>query len=225
MVDVTWDRIPDAYDRVAERYEAQFLDELAAKPFDRALLDRFGDSVDGPVADVGCGPGQVGAYLRSPGRPIVGVDVSPAMAERAATRLDVAVVADLRYLPIADGSLGGLVAFYSLIHVPRHEIGDALIGFRRALRAGGRLLLSAHEGTGLIEQDEFLGTRAPFVATCFSLDELASAARRAGLVVTAAERRPPYPAEHPTVRLYVEAVRPTSRDRTGSSHRATPSAG
>jgi SAM-dependent methyltransferase len=103
--------------------------------------------------------------------------------------------------------LGGVVAFYSLIHLPRHEVGQALAEIRRVLRPGGRLLLSAHEGAGLVEQQHFLGHAVPFVATLFSLDELTDAARNAGLAVTTAQRRDPLDTEHQTGRLYVAAER------------------
>jgi hypothetical protein len=53
-----------------------------------------------------------------------------------------------------------------------------------------------------------LGAPAPIAVTFYRLPELVAAAAAAGLDVTAAERRAPYPSEHPTVRLYVEAVRP-----------------
>jgi ubiquinone/menaquinone biosynthesis C-methylase UbiE len=44
-------------------------------------------------------------------------------------------------LALADGSLAGLVAWYSLIHVPDEEISAVLAHFQRVLRPGGSLLL------------------------------------------------------------------------------------
>ena len=76
------------------------------------------------------------------------------------------------------------------------------------LRPGGRGLLSAHEGTGVVELDEFLQEPVPFAATLFGLDELVGATHAAGLEVTVAERRQPYATEGKTVRLYVEARKP-----------------
>src|SRR3974390_3391872 len=72
-----------AYDAVAVDYAALLRDELAAKPFDRALLGAFAELVlsgsAGPVADVGCGPGRVTAYLHGLGVETFGIDLSPAM--------------------------------------------------------------------------------------------------------------------------------------------------
>ncbi len=55
------------YDRVARAYAEKFGDELSYKPFDCALLDQFANRVAerGSVCDLGCGPGQVVASLRS----------------------------------------------------------------------------------------------------------------------------------------------------------------
>ncbi len=208
MVWMTWDQLPSSYDVVAQTYEETFLDELDGKPEDRAMLQAFIDATTGPIADLGCGPGQIGRFVRSHGRTVVGVDFSAEMARLAARRLDAALVADIRQLPFGRGSLGGVVALYSLIHLRREELVPALAEIHRVICPGGRLLLSAHEGSGLVEQQEFLGNRVPFVATLFSLDELRDAARSSGLRVTMSRRREPYESEHQTGRLYLEAESP-----------------
>ena len=204
---MSWDRLPSSYDQVARRYEEAFGDELAEKPYDRELLDRWITTVEDPVLEVGCGPGQVGAYVRERGRWVVGADISLRMARRAARRLPSAVVADLRSLPVGQESVEAVLGFYCVIHLPRSHLEDAMSEFRRIIRPGGRLLISAHEGEGEVVVDEFLGEAVPFIATLFTLDELVVATRSAGMEVTLAERRAPYEAEHPTVRLYVGARR------------------
>jgi SAM-dependent methyltransferase len=212
MVSVIWEQIPSSYDAVASEYEATFLDELDGKPQDQAMLLDFIEATTGPIADLGCGPGQVGHFVRSRHRTVVGVDISAEMAKLASRRLDGALVSDIRQLPFGGESLGGVVAFYSLIHLPRQEVGTALAEIRRVLRPGGRLLLSAHEGRGLVEQQEFLGHTVPFVATLFSLGELTDATRKSGLNVTASQSREPLETEHQTGRLYVAAARPRSAE-------------
>jgi ubiquinone/menaquinone biosynthesis C-methylase UbiE len=208
---VTWDNIRSSYDAVAGEYEARFLDELDAKPGDRGLLSSFAAAAGDPVLEVGSGPGQVGAFVRHLGRRVCGLDLSPEMARLARRRLDAAGTGDMRSLPFGDATFGGLVAFYSLIHIQRSELDPVLLEFRRVLVPGGRVLFSAHEGTGELTIDEFLNEPVPMVATLFGLDELVAAGRRAGLEVLLAERRLPYASEHETVRLYVEARNPTPR--------------
>jgi SAM-dependent methyltransferase len=210
MACVIWGRLAWSYDAVAVGYEAAFLDELDGKPQDQGMLRDLVGATTGPIADLGCGPGQVGGFVRSLGRSVVGVDISAEMAKLASRRLDGAVVADIRHLPFAGESLGGAVAFYSLIHLPREELDAALAELRRVLRPGGRLLFSAHEGHGIVEQQEFLGQAVPFVATLFGLDELEGAVRRSGLHMTLSLRREPLESEHPTGRLYIAADRPRS---------------
>jgi SAM-dependent methyltransferase len=204
-----WPALGRSYDAVAAAYEDRFLDELDAKPRDRELLAAFVAVLPdgGPVLDVGCGPGQIGAFVhRASGRTVLGVDLSPAMAARAAGRLDGGVAADVLRLPIAEGCVAGAVAFYSLIHLRRHDLVAGAHELARVLRPGGQLLASFHEGEGEAHLDEFLGQRVEVAATFFTLDEVVDAFQAAGLRIDVTERRPPYATEGQTTRLYVAAT-------------------
>ncbi len=102
----------------------------------------------GTVADVGCGPGRITAHLRQLGVDAFGIDLSSGMIEVArrdhpGIRFALGSMTDLA---LADASMTGLVAWYSLIHVPDDEISPVLAHFRRVLRPGGPLLLSFHVG-------------------------------------------------------------------------------
>jgi len=207
--DATWEQLGSSYETVARKYEATFVNELADKPRDSELLSRFADAVSDPILEVGCGPGQVGSFVRERGRAVCGLDLSSEMVKLARARLDGAVLGDLRCLPVAAGSLGGLLAFYCFIHVRRHELPEVLQEVHRVLRPGGRVLFTVHEGEGEITRDQFLEEAVPFIATLYVLDELVAMCRDADLVVALAERREPYPSET-TVRLFVEALRPES---------------
>jgi SAM-dependent methyltransferase len=204
---VEWERVTSSYDRVASAYEDLFIDELDSKPRDRELLEALAASAGDPVVEIGSGPGQVGSFVRARGRRVIGIDLSAAMARLANERLDGAVVADMRALPVASSHCGGVLAFYSVIHLPRAELSVALNEFGRILRPGGWLLFSAHEGSGEVTVDNFIGQGVPMVATLFELDELVAATEAAGLAVRVAERRPPYATEGSTTRLYIEAKR------------------
>src|SRR5262245_59466201 len=129
-----------SYDRVAAEYARRINDELDHKPLERRLLAEFAARVEGRIADVGRGPGHVAAYLQEHGADVVGLDLSPVMVEQA-RELHPAIafaVADMRSLPLEDGALGGIVAVYSLIHIPRVEVVAVLREFWRVLRPGGR---------------------------------------------------------------------------------------
>jgi hypothetical protein len=49
---------------------------------------------------------------------------------------------------LGHSDLGGIVAWYSLIHVPDDAIVPVLAGFGRALRPGSPLLIGFHAGEG-----------------------------------------------------------------------------
>jgi len=207
---VDWPDLAHSYDAVAADYAKQFAGELTGKPFDRDLLDAYAATVTGPVLDVGCGPaGHVTRYLADRGVAIGGVDLSPGVVELAAdTHPDLHFeVADLRALPAADASLGGLVAFYSVIHLPREQLPAAFTEFHRALRPGGTLLIAMHGGTGEVSADNWFDLDVSFRATLVELPELVQLIEGAGLTVTERHERPPYSFEHPTQRLYVLATR------------------
>lgn len=204
-----WPDLAHSYDVVAADYAKQFAAELDGKPFDRELLEAFAREVTGPVLDVGCGPAaHVTRYLADRGVAIGGVDLSPGVIELAvATHPDLHFeVADLRALPADDATLGGIVAFYSVIHLPREQLPSAFAEFHRALRPGGTLLIAMHGGTGEVTADNWFDRDVSFRATLVELPELVQLLEAANFAVTPHER-PPYPFEHPTQRLYVLAQR------------------
>ncbi|MBA2682690.1 MAG: methyltransferase domain-containing protein, partial [Ktedonobacteraceae bacterium] len=108
-----------SYDRLASAYAQQLGDELDHKPRERQLLASFAHENPGQLGDVGCGPGHITAYLHAQGNDVVGVDLSPAMIAQARQTHPTLTFrqADMRHLPFADGTLSGIVAFYSLIHI------------------------------------------------------------------------------------------------------------
>ncbi|WP_330185844.1 methyltransferase domain-containing protein [Nocardia sp. NBC_01503] len=141
-----------SYDTVAESYADLTRHLLEETPEERAVLARFADRVrtrgGGPVADVGCGTGRITAHLRELGVDAFGIDLSPGMIEVArrdhpGLRFDIGSMTDL---PLGDGSLSGLVAWYSLIHIPDDEIGSVFAHFQRVLQPGGPLLIGFHVG-------------------------------------------------------------------------------
>jgi hypothetical protein len=55
-------------------------------------------------------------------------------------------VGSMAELGLADGSLGGLLAFWSLVHIPDEAIPGVLTEFRRVLRPDATLLVGWHLG-------------------------------------------------------------------------------
>jgi SAM-dependent methyltransferase len=137
----------EAYDAAALAYAQMFRDSLIDNPLDRAILGAFAEvaraSGDGQVADLGCGPGYITAHLAELGLAAFGVDASPAMIELArqaypGLRFEVGSMAELT---IADGTLGGVLSRWSVIHTPPQDVPAILAEFHRVLAPGGHLLI------------------------------------------------------------------------------------
>lgn len=76
-----------SYDTVAASYAELLREALADEPFQRGILALFAELVrargNGPVADIGCGPGRLAGYLQGIGLDAFGIDLSPAMIDVA----------------------------------------------------------------------------------------------------------------------------------------------
>jgi SAM-dependent methyltransferase len=187
-----------SYDAVAETYATLFGDELAGKPLDRALLAAFAETVSGPVADLGCGPGHVTAHLHGLGCAVSGVDLSPemiAVARRSYPGLPFSV-GDMTELDITTGTLGGIVAFYSLIHLPPDRLPVALAEFARVLAPSGQVLVAFQTGNGeRLHQTDWHGHEVDLDHYRRSPEDVADRLTSAGLHVTARVLREPGPTE------------------------------
>lgn len=149
------------YDRVADHYVELGVGDLAEEPWLRSVLVAFAEQVRdrGPVLDVGCGPGQVSAFLAGHGVDVRGIDLSPRMVEHArrrfpAVRFD---AGSATALGVEDGSLAGILGWWSLFHLPRPQLPGVLAGFARALRPGGLALVGFHAGDGELHRTEAYG--------------------------------------------------------------------
>src|SRR6185503_19436055 len=202
-----------SYDRVADEYVRRIADELRHKPLDRELLERFAVSVRdaGPVCDMGCGPGHVARYLCELGVQVCGIDLSPALVERA-SRLNPGIKfqqGDMMALDAPDNAWAGIAAFYSIIHVPRDDMARALGELFRVLRPGGILLLAFHIGDDTIHLDEWWDQKVCIDFFFFRSDEMAGYLRAAGFEIDEIVEREPYAeVEHPSRRAYIFARRP-----------------
>jgi SAM-dependent methyltransferase len=203
-----------SYDRVAEEYAVRIAGELAGKPLDRALLVCFVEQVGelGSIADIGCGPGHVAAYLHGLGAQVVGVDLSPEMVAVARQRSPAIPFEQGSMLALAapDASWGGIVALYSIIHLPPEERPRALAEFHRVLRPDGLLLLAFHMGDEQRHVDEWWGQEVSLDTWFLRPRAIESLLRDAGFTVEMSLVRQPYApdVEHQSQRAYILARKP-----------------
>lgn len=201
------------YDAVADAYAATYLHELDRKPLDRALLSCFAERVaaDAPgraVGDLGCGPGHVAAHLHGLGLRAFGLDLSPAMVALARQTFPHLgfVEGTITAAGVADRSLGGIVSFYSIIHLPVEELPVVFAEFHRVLVSGGWLLMAFHLGDERLHAEEWLGQRVDLDGYLLPLTRVVDLLTGAGFAVSAQLVREPEPAvEAPFRRGYLLA--------------------
>ena len=218
------------YDASADRYVEFVGSELSAAtegPLDGSMLAAFVEMVTAgrraQVADVGCGPGRVAAYLAAQDLDVVGVDVSLAMLAYARSahpgirfeegRLD--------HLPVRDGSLAGVVCWYSIIHTPPERLDKVFAELLRVLSSDGLLLLAFQAGHGqAVHQADAHGTGLPLTSYRHGLDDVAGRLDMVGFEVHATAQRGPELVHESTPQAFVIAVSgPAASSASTATHR------
>ncbi|MEV4346778.1 class I SAM-dependent methyltransferase [Actinoplanes sp. NPDC049596] len=199
---MTAEKVRDAYASVAGLYIELFGSSEKSHPDDLAFITRHLAGRPGPVLDLGCGPGHLTAHLRSAGAEAIGIDLVPGFITHARAthpggdyRLG-----SLTSLDFADESVGGILAWYSLIHLPPPDLDRALAEFHRVLTPGAPLV------TGFVHGDE----PGPFdhkVTTAYRwpVDDFATRLTRAGFTERARSTRPADDTQRPQAALAATA--------------------
>jgi len=207
----------ESYQAFADTYVSQGRD-VPTSAFDRSLFTAFAEWVReagrGPVADVGCGPGWVTARLADLGLDAFGIDLTPRMVELARAahpelRFEVGSMLDL---DLPDASLAGLIAYYSIIHIPWERRPDVFAEFHRVLAPGGQLMLVFQVGDERRHFDEHSGIALSLDFYRQRPDEVADLLRAAGFAPRlVAVREPEAGRTHErTQQGYVLAERPAA---------------
>ena len=199
------------YDAIAEIYQKTFLDELSKKEFDRNLLDEVSNQLYNHyklILDIGCGSaGHVGRYIHNKGFNVMGIDISPKsieLARKTNPNMNFEVM-NMLSLEFADSTIQMILAFYSIIHIPKHELPNLFEEYYRVLEPGGLLILAVHEGS--IEQiiDEMLGVKTTLFVSIFTEKELIEKLTQRNFKIEDSITRKPYDFEHQTNRTYIIA--------------------
>jgi SAM-dependent methyltransferase len=184
---VNRDRVRRAYASVADLYIELFGSTQQVHADDLAFIARHLAGRSGTVLDLGCGPGHITGYLRSLGVDATGIDLVPEfIAHARATHPDGSYqLGSMDSLDVADHSVAGILAWYSLIHLPPQRLDGVLATLRRAIVPSGALVLGVFDGDAVEAFDHKVVT-----AYRWPVDELVERLTRAGFTEVERLRRP-----------------------------------
>jgi SAM-dependent methyltransferase len=202
-----------SYNALATDVAELWKDDLAGQPLDRAILATFAELVltagGGPVADIGCGTGRVTGHLHGLGVDVFGIDLSPGMLaiarrDHPGLRFE---VGSMTALDVPDAALGGLMAYYSTIHIPDELLPHVFAEFYRVLAPGGHALLAFQVGDEPLRMSEALGHEISLVFHRRRPEHVSALLGAAGLPVRAHAVREAEPTER-TPHAYLLARKP-----------------
>ncbi|WP_230591645.1 MULTISPECIES: class I SAM-dependent methyltransferase [Nocardiaceae] len=183
-----------AYDTVAESYADLVRDELDGRHLEHGLLATFADRVSsGDVLEVGCGTGRITEHLHCLGVDVAGMDLSPNMIEVARRehphlRFE---VGSMEELEAGDSTLAGIVAWYSIIHTPPHQLSTIFAELHRVLVPEGLLLLAFQAGNERVRLEQAYGHSVSYDAYRLDPDAVAGMLVEANFEVDVRVHRAP----------------------------------
>ena len=202
--------VRDMYELTAEGY-AEMMDSEIHLPIYREVLGRLQEGIantPGTLLDTACGSGHMLELFRSqydPGRSLMGIDLSPRMVTISQKRLGkeaTIMVGDMRSLPdIPSASVAALINFFAIHHLDLEGIRQAMCDWYRVLVPQGRLLVSAWEGSGLIDY----GEESDIIAFRYTREELTGLSEKAGFLISRCSVEPVE--DFPMDAVYLECVK------------------
>ncbi|EFK54904.1 class I SAM-dependent methyltransferase [Corynebacterium genitalium ATCC 33030] len=186
-MDMTSRETQEAYSDVAGRYIDQLGSIDSVDEADRLFIAEGFKGVTNSILDVGCGPGHLTAYLNSLGHQAAGIDLVPQFvnhARRAYPGIEYSVI-DIESFEGDVESAGGVLAWYSLIHMTPEDMLTTLETLSRILVPEGVLVYG-----GFLADSRKLFAHKVFPATAYSEDDITSLIEYAGFRVSRVETRP-----------------------------------
>ena len=152
----------EGYDRIAYRYLSWNLEDVKGSPADDRfvpwLFDNFASGA--VVLDLGCGNGTPRTQALATRFRVIGVDLSWVQLSLARAHVPEAVFiqADMMHLNIQPNSVDAVVAFYSIIHVPREDHPKLFRRIRKWLKPSGVFMAAlGTEDTCAHFEEDWLG--------------------------------------------------------------------
>jgi ubiquinone/menaquinone biosynthesis C-methylase UbiE len=203
-------KIRKAYNKAAIQYGESFYYELYFKHLDVKLLDLFCERVNPemPICEIGCGPGEISAYLKYKGLNLTGIDISEEMI-RIARQLNPHIdfrIGDVFDLQIPDDYFSGVLAPFLFVNYELQEIRKAFLEIHRVLCRDGLFYLSFHAGSERIASNDFLVENNPLEFIFLDVEEIVRILDECGFETIEWIIRSPYKeGESPNKRAYIFA--------------------
>ncbi len=156
-----------ATNRVAEAYGSSWANaerilgvEISPDDPDRAIIEPWAASIDGQILDVGAGTGRWTGHLAGLGHTIEGLEPAERLITLARVRHPSVVFhhGSIEDFAQHETRWGGILAWYSMIHMSPDELPHALATLRTLLNDGGSLLISFFSGPRLEAFDHPIAT-------------------------------------------------------------------
>jgi ubiquinone/menaquinone biosynthesis C-methylase UbiE len=201
--------VADSYDRIAERH-AEWAVGARTEERDRytaRLLEVLSTGAD--VLELGCGTAGPTTQTLAKHFRLTAVDISARSVELARQKVSTArfLVADMTVVDFPAGSFDAVVAFYSIIHVPREEQPALFARITNWLRPGGLFLATLTSGGEAADYEpDWLGV--PMFWSGFDPATARQHLEEAGLRIKSAAIETAEEDGTPISFLWVEAHRP-----------------
>jgi SAM-dependent methyltransferase len=155
-----------------------------------AVVELVPEDPEARWAELACGPGLIARAMAPRVGSVVGLDLTPAMIEKARSEAAAAgvenvvfEVGDATALDLPDDSLDGVITRFSLHHIPAPI--RVLEEMRRVVRSGGHVVVADHvtddDGAAAAWHEEIERLRDPSHWACLTPSRIGALAERAGL--------------------------------------------
>lgn len=183
MPDPRTQLVADGYDAIGETF-AEWRERIVGDPRDEwedELATRLPPGAR--VLELGCGPGTPETRRLAERFRLTGVDISPNQVERARATIPAAefLCADFTELELPPASFDGVIAFYTLNHVPRELLAPLLGNAHDWLEPGGVLCVAFGTSDNAGWTGEWLG--APTFFASFPPETNSRLVREAGFAI------------------------------------------
>jgi cyclopropane fatty-acyl-phospholipid synthase-like methyltransferase len=193
------------YDHMAGQYLAA---KDPADPTMLAALEALAATLPtgAKVLDLGCGAGVPVARWLAQRFTVTGVDFSARQIALAQQNVPLATFqqADMTGLAFLPATFDAIVAFYSIIHVPRAEQPALVARVHTWLKPGGAFLGTWSTTDWEVQESDWEGWGAPMWWSHFDADANLAMLRAAGFAITSADVR----TDHGETWLWVLAHKP-----------------